>query len=82
MFYNNTIAMIRSLDGDTEFFDVVVGVLKRDILVPIGKFYIKKAKKHCLVWFGLVVLWLINPCGLFNAKSFFTDIDLHSTLPT
>ena len=21
--------------------------------------------------FGLVVLWHINPCGLFNAKSFF-----------
>ena len=32
--YNNTRAQVRSPDGDTEFFDVVAGVLQGDTLAP------------------------------------------------
>ena len=32
--YRNTKVKVRSLDGDTEYFDIVAGVLLRDMLVP------------------------------------------------
>ena len=34
MFYKNTIAINCSADGDTDFFDIVVGVLQRDTSEP------------------------------------------------
>ena len=34
MLNRNTKAMVRSTDGDTDFFDVVAGVLQRDTLAP------------------------------------------------
>ena len=33
MLYKTTNAMIHSQDGDTDFFDIVTGVLQRDALV-------------------------------------------------
>ena len=32
--YRNTKVKVRSLDGDTEYFDIVAGVLQRDTLAP------------------------------------------------
>ena len=32
--YKNTKVKVRSLDGDTEYFDIVAGVLQRDTLAP------------------------------------------------
>ena len=32
--YRNTKVKVRSLDGDTEYFDIVAGVLQGDTLVP------------------------------------------------
>ena len=32
--YRNTKVKVRSLDGDTDFFDIVAGVLKGDTLAP------------------------------------------------
>ena len=32
--YKNTQAFVRSPDGDTEFFDIVAGVLQGDTLAP------------------------------------------------
>jgi len=32
--YNHSSAMIRSPDGDTEFFEVIAGVLQGDTLAP------------------------------------------------
>ena len=32
--YRNTKVKVRSPDGDTEYFDIVVGVLQRDMLAP------------------------------------------------
>ena len=34
MFYKNTKVKVCSLDGDTDFFDIVVGVLQGDTLAP------------------------------------------------
>ena len=34
MLYKNTKVKVRSLDGDTDFFDIVAGVLQGDILAP------------------------------------------------
>ena len=34
MFYRNTKVKARSPDGDTDYFDIVAGVLKRDTLAP------------------------------------------------
>ena len=34
MLYNNTKAMVCSPDRDTDFFDIVTGVLQRHKLVP------------------------------------------------
>ena len=34
MFYRNTKVKIRSPDGDTDYFDIVAGVLPGDTLVP------------------------------------------------
>ena len=34
MLYKNTIINVRSLNGDTEFFDIAAGVLQGDILAP------------------------------------------------
>ena len=34
MLYENTKAILCSPDGDTEFFDIVTGVLQGDTLVP------------------------------------------------
>ena len=34
MLYKNMKAMVHSLDGDTDFFDIVNGVLQRDTLAP------------------------------------------------
>ena len=34
MLYKNTQAKVRSPDGDTEFFDVLAGVLQDDTLAP------------------------------------------------
>ena len=34
MLYKNTKAMVCSPDGDIDFFDIVIGVLQGDILVP------------------------------------------------
>ena len=34
MLYKNTIVKVRSLDGDTDYFDIVAGVLQRDTLAP------------------------------------------------
>ena len=35
MLYENTKSMVRSPDGDTEFFDIISGVLQGDTLVSI-----------------------------------------------
>ena len=32
--YRNTIVKVRSPDGDTDYFDIVAGVLQRDTLAP------------------------------------------------
>ena len=32
--YKNTRAFVRSPDGDTEFFDIIAGVLQEDTLAP------------------------------------------------
>ena len=34
VFYKNTKALVRSLDGDTDFFKIVAGVWQEDILAP------------------------------------------------
>ena len=34
IFYKNTQGMVRSLDSDTDFFDIVTGVLQGDELPP------------------------------------------------
>ena len=34
MLYKNTKAKVRSLDGDTDYFDIVAGVLQGDTLAP------------------------------------------------
>ena len=34
MFYKNTKVMVCSSDGDTDFFDIVTRILKRDALAP------------------------------------------------
>ena len=34
MFYKNTKVKVRSQDGDTDFFNIVVGVLQRDTFAP------------------------------------------------
>ena len=34
MVYRNTKVKVRSLDGDTDYFDIVADVLKRDVLAP------------------------------------------------
>ena len=34
MLYKNTKAKVRSLDGDTDYFDIVTGVLQGDTLAP------------------------------------------------
>ena len=34
MLYRNTIVKVRSRDGDTDYFDIVEGVLQEDTLVP------------------------------------------------
>ena len=34
MLYKNTKSMVRSPDGDTDFFDICVGVLQGDTLAP------------------------------------------------
>ena len=34
IFYKNTKSMVRSPDGDTEFFDILAGVLQGDTLAP------------------------------------------------
>ena len=34
MLYRNTKVKVRSLDGDTDYFDIVVGVRQRDTLTP------------------------------------------------
>ena len=34
MFYKNIKVKVRSLDGDTDFFDIVAGVLQAETLAP------------------------------------------------
>ena len=34
IFYSNTKVKVRSPDGDTEYFDIVAGVLQGDMLAP------------------------------------------------
>ena len=34
MLYKNTKVKVRSLDGDTDYFDIVAGMLQEDTLVP------------------------------------------------
>ena len=34
MLYKNMKVKVHSLDGDTDFFDIVAGVLQRDTLAP------------------------------------------------
>ena len=34
MLYKNMKAMVRSFDGDIDFFDVVTGILQEDLLTP------------------------------------------------
>ena len=34
MLYKNTRSMVRSPDGDTDFFDIIAGVLQGDTLAP------------------------------------------------
>ena len=34
MLFSNTKVKVRSLDGDTDFFDIVAGVLQGDTLAP------------------------------------------------
>ena len=34
MLYRNTKVKVRSADGDTDYFDIVAGVLQRDTLAP------------------------------------------------
>ena len=36
MLYKNTKVKIHSLDGDTDFYDIVAGVLQEDTLAPIS----------------------------------------------
>ena len=38
MLYKNTKLMIRSTDGDTNFFDIVTGILQGDILSTFNVF--------------------------------------------
>ena len=34
MLYKNTKVKVRSLDGDTDYFDIVAGILQEDTLAP------------------------------------------------
>ena len=65
-FYKDTKAMIYSSDNDIDFFDIVarrsigtISILPRLQTIDIN---------NSTVWLGLV-LWHINHCRLFNAKS-------------
>ena len=43
--YKNTKAMVGSPDGDTDFLDIVTGILQGDILAP----YLYKIYQECLL---------------------------------
>ena len=45
MLYRNTKVNVRSADGDTDYFDIVAGVLQGDTLAPY----------HFIIWLGYVV---------------------------
>ena len=53
IFYKNTKAMVRSRDGDSDFFDNVTGVLQGDTLAPFQLIIcqdltLTKARNVCL----------------------------------
>ena len=63
MFYKDAKAVACSNDGDTDYFDIVTGVLHVDTMLNDIIFW---------SWVGLGrVLWHINHSWLFNAKSSF-----------
>ena len=52
MLYRNTKAMVRSLDGDTDFFDIVAGVLQGDTLALASCMFI--------IWLNYILLISID----------------------
>ena len=59
MLYKNTEALVRSPNGDTDFFDMVTGVLQGDTLVPylftLGRDYVHRnstdlIKENCFTF--------------------------------
>ena len=42
MFYENTKAMVRSLDGDANFFDIVVGIFQEYTYNTIFVYYLPR----------------------------------------
>ena len=56
MLYKNTKVKVHSLDGDTDYFDIVAGVLQGDTLIPnlfiicldyVFRMYIDLMKENC-----------------------------------
>ena len=62
MVYKNTKVKVHSLDGDTDFFDIVAGVLQEDILAPY-LFII------CLDYVLLMLIDLMKENGLTLEKA-------------
>ena len=44
--YRNTKVKVRSPDGDTDYFDIVAGVMQGDILAPLYHLSADKEKKQ------------------------------------
>ena len=61
MLYKNTKVKVRSLDGDTDFFDIVAGVLQGDTLAPYPLII-------CLDYVLRTSIDLMNKNGFTRAK--------------
>ena len=48
--YRNTKVKVRSPDGDTEYFDIVAGVLQGDTLAPYLEHRLTKSKRMASNW--------------------------------
>ena len=73
MLYKNTKVKVRSLDGDTDYFDIVAGVLQVDTLAPylfilFLDYMLTMSNKYTCpswnpaAWFGMSNCWHRPPC--------------------
>ena len=44
MLYKNTKVKVRSPDGDSDYFDIVAGVLQGDTLAPISVYHLRRLR--------------------------------------